>query len=58
MLNCRDPNDPIEEHHGQIASVLPKYEDDPDARELYEALASAQPPRYSFDSNFGLQSES
>jgi hypothetical protein len=58
MGGAGNPNDKIEDNHKQIVSVLPKYEDDLGVRELYEALASAKSPRYAFDSNFGLQSES
>ncbi|MGB8028031.1 MAG: HNH endonuclease signature motif containing protein [Terracidiphilus sp.] len=52
-----DPNQMIENNYKQIASALPKFQDDPDVRELYIALASAEPPKYPFGSHFGLQPE-
>ena len=50
-----NPNQMLENNHNQIVSVLPKYRDDPDSQELYTALASAEPPKYPFESHFGLQ---
>ena len=52
-----DPNRLIENNHKAIASVLPQFQEDPDVRELYTALASAEPPKYDFGDHFGLQIE-